>query len=272
VPLQKNESIISVKNISRFKQAAIPEGLLRIDYMSGAGNEKFQDRALILPPVGETLLWIVCIHGHGSHCDQLYVREDMRKLWLPKFQSSGAGILTPELRGDAWMSPAAAGDLHWLIDFLRGEFGAKQFLFFGGSMGGASNLMYSVLHPEDVAAAVALGAAGDMASYYDWCRKRNSGVLRDIADAIEKSYGGAPEDSPEIYRRHCAAEHADRLRMPVFISHGSGDEVIPVAQMRLLAERMAGAENFIYSEIVGGDHDSPLCRIDAFDWAVEQIT
>ena len=270
MPLEKDESAVCVKDICPFKQAGIPEGVLRLSYRCAGAEAAFQDWALIRPPE-KGALWIVCIHGHGSHGDQLYTRQDIRRLWLPKFRSCGAGILTPNLRDDAWMSPAAASDLHGLINFLRGEFGARQFLFFSGSMGGASNLIYPILYPEDVTATVALGAASDMGSYYHWCRERNSGVLKDIAEAIEKSYGDAPDDSPEIYKRHSVLEHADRLTMPVFISHGSDDAVIPVAQMRLLAEKMAGAENFVYSEIAGGDHDSPLSRIDAFDWAMEQI-
>ena len=94
------------------------------------------------------------------------------------------------------MSPAAASDLHALLRFVRSEYGARAFLFFSGSMGGTSNLIYSVLHPADVQAAGALCPAVDLASYYAWCRARDAGVIREGGPADFALVHGDPLSDP----------------------------------------------------------------------------
>lgn len=242
------------------------ESLQRVDYI---GCDNLADWALLrTPQAGND--WLVCIHGHGSNGDQLYVREDVRDLWLPEFIKLGFGILTPNLRGNAWMSKAAAQDMSDLLDFLREEWNAGKFVFASGSMGGTSNLIYASLHPENVASVVALGAASDLAIYHAWCRERNQGVISEIADAIEQAYGGTPAENPENYNAHSVLVNSDNLTMPVFIVHGSSDELIPVSQMRLLCGKLAHSSQFVYAEVPDGNHDSPLHRIDAFTWAAEK--
>lgn len=241
------------------------ENLQHLSYTSDAGSIK--DWALLrLPEKGND--WVVCIHGHGSSGNQLYTREDIRRIWLPEFARHGLGILTPNLRGNGWMGPAAETDMSELLDFLRSEYGAQRFIFASGSMGGTSNLIYASLNPENVSAAIALGAASDLAVYDKWCRERNQGVISEIADAIEQAYG----KNPETYKKHSVIENAKSLTMPVFISHGSRDELIPVSQMRTLCGCMVDAGDFVYSEIPDGNHDSPLVMMPmALDWAVSKI-
>ena len=232
-----------------------PKGVRRLDYESGVDG--FQDWGLMLPG-RKSQLWIVMIHGHGSTGDQLYTRRDIRENWLPAFLESGAGILTVNLRGNSWMGPAAAEDMHALVGFLRDEYGMQQSIFCSGSMGATSNLIYGVLYPEDVNGIIALCPASDLASYDQWCRQQDKPILQEIAAAIEKSYGGTPEEVPEIYRKHSALLNADRLVMPVFIAHGNADAIIPVEHSRVLADKMKHNNNFSYREIPGGGHDLPL--------------
>ncbi|MCX5642586.1 MAG: hypothetical protein NTY10_05080 [Candidatus Omnitrophica bacterium] len=261
---------MKIEKVAPAQDKDIPNGVLRLDYRSG--YDGLLDWTLLWPPdQGET--WIICIHGHGeSSSDQLYKRIDLRDFWLPKFRSYGAGIVTPNLRGNAWMSPAAAFDVHELLDFLRAEYGARRFVFASGSMGGTSNLIYAVLYPEDAAIVLALCPATDLSSYHAWCRERNTGVLKEIADAIEISYGGLPGKVPEIYEKHSAVRRANRLTMPVYIAHGCRDEIIPVSQSRLLVGEMANARHLVYVEIPGGGHDAPLNMTAAFDWLAQKIS
>jgi len=244
----------------------IPSRAIKFAYRS-----RFDDREdwAIIYPRRQNATWIVRIHGHGSNGDQLYVRQDIRDHWLPHFEQTGFGILTPNLRDNAWMSPAAAADLHDLLDFLRAEYSARRFILASGSMGGTSNLIYPVLHPDDVTAAIALGAATDLASYHAWCRTQTLPILKEIADAIESAYGPPPSD---IYQTHTALAHTDRLTMPVYLAHGGDDAIIPVSQSRNLTARMAGSPNFLYHEIPAGNHDSPLWLMPhALHWVLNQI-
>ena len=263
--------ITKVQKIATAQIASAPEGLVRYDYESDLDHHP--DWALLCPPAQNEALWLVMIHGHGSHGDQLYTRPDLRDQWLPHFRRLGLGLLTPNLRDHAWMGPAAAHDLHDLLVFVRGECGARQFLFASGSMGGTSNLIYAVLHPQDVAGVVALCPATDLTSYYAWCRERNAGVIKEIADAIERSYGGPPAAQPKTYEAHSALKNAGSLTMPVYIAHGAADATIPVSQSRRLAAAMADAKNFTYVELPDGHHDSPLpLAPEAVDRILRYIT
>lgn len=247
----------------------IPEGVILLRYRSGRDNT--QDWCLLWPPeTGSS--WAVVIHGHGSRGDQLYVRPDLR-VWIAAFRGRNLGILTPNLRGNAWMSPAAASDLKELLSLLRTEFKASRFHFLSGSMGGTSNLIYAVLHPEDVAGCAALGAISDPASYYTWCRIRSAPILREIASAVRDSYGGTPEEIPGIYAAHSALKRADRLTMPVYLCHGEKDTIMPVSQSRALAEALKNRTIFRYEELSGGGHDLPLGQvIPALDWLLSGKT
>jgi len=126
-----------------------------------------------------------------------------------------------------------------------------------------------VLHPEDVDGVIARGVATDLGSYWAWCRERPEPILGEIAAAIEASYGGTPETAPTVYRRHSALHHAARLSMPLHLSHGGADAVIPVDQARALAARLGHRSTFVYREIPGGNHDSPLTETESFPliWA-----
>jgi len=259
---------MNVTSISQVEDQRIPRGVLRIDYRSA--GDGLEDWALLWP--GERAdLWIVVIHGHGSHGDQIFVRQDIRDWWLPEFRRTGGGLLSPNLRGNAWMSPAAAQDMHALMESMRAEWGMECALFCSGSMGGTSNLTYAALRPEDVQGVVARGAATDMASYYRWCLGQDRPIIQEIAQAIASTYGGTPDDAPETYERHCAVASARQLTMPVHLSHGETDATIPVSQARALAGRLAASPNFQYCEIPGGNHDSPLRETAGFRWVLGRM-
>ncbi|MHB9070860.1 MAG: alpha/beta fold hydrolase [Sedimentisphaerales bacterium] len=237
-----------------------PDGIQHICYDSSLDNHR--DYALFLPT--NSNICFVFLHGHGSHGDQLYVQKEARDTLLPIFLQRGGSILTPNLRDNAWMSPQAAGDLHELLNFLRTQYNIGRFIFFSGSMGGTGNLIYAALFPQDVSAAVALGAATDLASYHKWCRCRNTTIVNGIAHAIESAYGGEPKEFSGVYKKHSVIENYAHLIMPVLLVHGSEDEIIPVSQARQLAQLMQLRNNFVYKEIANGDHDAPIFRDEEY--------
>ena len=240
-----------------------PPGTLR--WTCESAFDGLRDRTIVVPGVRTD--WIVAVHGHGSHDDQLFTRADIRRYRLPRMLKSGMGILSPNLRDNAWMSPAAVSDLHGRLGLMRAEFGARRFFFFSGSMGGASNLYYALQHPDDVAALVALGAAPDAAPYAQWCRAFAPGsIQRQIGEAIEKAYGGSPETNPEPYRARSAAALAGRLVMPIYYAHGEKDALMPIEAARKFASAMGGNPLFHFLEIPGGNHDSPLLLQEPMDW------
>ena len=248
---------------------ALPEGVVRVDYASGVDGRS--DWALAWAPVTGSV-WVVVLHGHGSHGDQLYARADIRHHWLEPLRAAGLGLLTTNLRDNSWMCPAAVEDLHALLGWVRAHYGAQRFVFLSGSMGGTGNLIYATLHPEDCAAVVALGATTDIEAYYAWLVGHKEGIQTQIGAAIAQAYGGTPAEEPDLYRRHSPLLHAERLTMPVFTAHGEKDNLMPVDQLRQLAAKLKGQPNFIYQEIPGGTHDSPLLLKASMDWLIKQST
>ena len=245
----------------------LPAGLRRLEYQSAVDG--IADWTLIQPPANGTR-WIVCIHGHGSSGDQLWT-SPLTRPWLTVFHKHGGGILSPHLRGNSWMGPAATADLHWLLAIVRAEFGATHFDFVGGSMGGTSNLIYAGLHPADAASVVALCPATNLATYVPWCRQNSAPLITEIADAIETAYGGSPATQSAVFTTHSTLTNSTQLTMPVYLSHGEADTLIPVSQSRQLASVLAGAPVFRYEEIPGGDHDAPLAAAArALDWVLSQ--
>jgi pimeloyl-ACP methyl ester carboxylesterase len=251
----KPEQGIEILSQSPVTDSRFPQGVRRVAFRSGIDG--FEDWALLWPPErgGD---WCVGIHGYGSHGDQLFVREDIRRDWMPRLRARGLGILTPNLRDNGWMGPRAAADLHTLLAFVRSEFGAKRFTFVAGSMGGTCNLIYAVLHPEDVAGVVALCPATDLASFYAWREASTPppAVANSLQD-MRAQYDGSPTERPEIYRRHSCQRNVERLTMPVYLCHGDADALIPVEQSRVLAA-LCRSPRFRYRELPGGHHDSPL--------------
>ena len=233
-----------------------PDTLLKLNYRSSVDDA--EDYAYILPGKNPEL-WIVVLHGHGSHGDQLYIRKDVRETWLEPLQATGAGIITLNLRDNAWMNPAAAFDMHELIEYLRSEYGLKKTLFCSGSMGGTGNLIYSVLYPEDVDAVIVRGAATDLKSYRQWCLKQEKPIVHEIAEAISTAY------KEYELEKHSTLLNAEKLNMPIYFIHGGADEIIPVEQARMLAERLKNKPNFFYKEIPGGNHDSPLFEVKSLN-------
>jgi len=239
-------------------------GFDEVQHLTYTGEGGLRDWALYWPGTGDTC--VVAIHGHGSTGDQLFTRADIRDAWLPAYREFGLGVLSVNLRGNAWMSEAAVHDLHRLLKWVRAHKDVRRFLFISGSMGGTSNLIYAVRHPEDVAALVALCPATDIGQYAQWCAARATGIIGEINAAIVAAYGGTPDEQPERYAAHSAVQHAARLTMPALVIHGDNDATIPVEEARRLATAMEGRENFSYVEMPGGHHDSPLMAFDVRGW------
>lgn len=252
------------------KMAGVPDGVSRVDYAGSADGTP--DWALVYPPSGSEATWVVNLHGHGSNGDQLFTRPDIRDLWLPAFRSRGLGIVAPNMRGSTWMSPETASDLHELLDWVRKELGARRFIVVGGSMGGSAALAYAVLHPNDVAAVVALCPAADIGDYARRCATAEPQICREIGMTIRAAYAGEPDDIPRVFKARSAVRHAARLTMPVYVCHGARDALIPVSNVRRLVVAMAGRSSFRYEEQPDGDHETPLAALPrALNWALARI-
>jgi pimeloyl-ACP methyl ester carboxylesterase len=249
----------------------VPLKIEKIAFTSGLDGNP--DWAVLSPPAKGND-YVVFLHGHGSLGDQIFVRPDIRDLWVPAITKHNLGILGANIRANSWMSPQAAYDLAGLIGWLKSEKKARNIILVGGSMGGTSALIFAGLHPELLDGVVSLCPASDLSTYLPFCQlsRTQKPVLGQIADTIIQQYAGTPEQNPDVYARHNAVTNAHKLKMPVTVVQAAGDQVIPVEQARAFAQQLSGKMTFRYLELTAGHHDSAIPEFpSSLDWVLVRI-
>ena len=245
---------ITVTAVTPVNEELYPPGTVRVTYTSVLdGNE---DWALYLPgdPARNAVAYL---HGSFAHADQIFTRADIRDFWLTRIRKGNHPLLSVNMRGTSYMSPAATEDLTGLLAYARAELGCRRIVLLGGSGGASSAVAYAVVHPETIDGVIAMGMC-DLLARLDFARKGPILVLQELAKTIFDAYGGAPEENPAPYQERSVLAHADRLTMPVLLTMGEADPLIPVAETRKIAAAMEGKADFVYYEVPGGDHDSAL--------------
>jgi pimeloyl-ACP methyl ester carboxylesterase len=215
-----------------------------------------EDWALFLPGDANRNT-VVYLHGSFAGADQIFTRKDVREFWLKRILEGRHPLLPVNMRGTSYMSPAATADMTALLDHCREKLGCGRFVLLGGSGGASSAMAYAVLHPEKVHGVVAMGMC-DILARLEFARKSDQPVLQKLAKTVFAAYGGTPEEKPELYRARSVLAHADRLTMPIILTMGENDALIPVAETRKIAAAMKGRKNFTYHEVPKGNHDSAL--------------
>ena len=197
---------------------------------------------------------VIMLHGHGSNGDQLIKRQDKIQYQTKYLVEADCGIISPNLRGNSWMSPAAEEDLCMILEQERPVLKWSRLFFIAGSMGGTGALIFAMHHPELLDGIGILGAATDLETYTAWLAQQDLPVLHDdILTAIRLAF---PSD--DALRENSAIRHPERFTMPVFYYHGGADQIIPTIQARSFAEVMKNHPDFLYRELPGGNHDSPI--------------
>jgi pimeloyl-ACP methyl ester carboxylesterase len=253
-PVTKQPQRMSVTSVAPERADEYPAGTKRITYRSAVDGA--EDWALFLPG-DRSKNTIVYLHGSFSSADQIFTRKDVREFWLTRIQAGGHPLLSVNLRGTAYMSPAATADLTDLLRYCHDELGCQRFVLLGGSGGASSAMAYAVLHPAKIHGVIAMGMC-DILARLDFARKSENPVLQKLATTVFAAYGGTPEEKPDLYQARSVLAHTDRLTMPVILTMGENDQLIPVAETRKIAAAMKGKSNFVYHEIPQGGHDSAL--------------
>ena len=83
----------------------------------------------------------VILHGHGSGGDQLLKRADIRDGWTMFLVRHGFSVISPNMGGNSWMSPAAAADLAAILRREKEVLRWDRLFVAGGSMGGTAALI-----------------------------------------------------------------------------------------------------------------------------------
>lgn len=171
---------------------------------------------------------LIALHGHGSDRWQ-FVKDERDECRAARDAAAKHRMLyvSPDYRArTSWMGPAAEADTLQIIDELRSRFRIGKVVISGGSMGGSSALTFAVLHPDKIDGVVSLNGTANHVEYDQF------------QEAIAASYGGSKQDKPDEYRKRSAELNADKLTMPVAITTGGLDTLVPPDSALRLAETL----------------------------------
>jgi acetyl esterase/lipase len=197
---------------------------------------------LTLPPGRETakgLPAIVLPHG-GPNARDVWGFD-----WLSQFYASrGYAVLQPNFRGsggygDAWFRhngfkswPVAIGDVlagaRWLAH--EGIADPSKLAVVGWSYGGYAALQAAIVDPTVFKAVVAVAPVTDLEVFKEEHRHWSDfELVSEFVGNGRHMHEGSP------------SEHADKIRAPVLLFHGSSDRNVSIDQSKRMAERLATA-------------------------------
>lgn len=192
-----------------------------VDLAFTARNDGTEQRYVLLVPEGvdpkKQLTLLIALHGHGGDRWQ-FVKEERDECRAARDVAieKGAIYVSPDYRAKtSWMGPKAESDVVQIIEELKQKYAIDRVLMCGGSMGGTSALTFAALHPELIDGAASLNGHANHLEY------------EKFQEAIAESFGGMKREIPEEYKRRSAEYWPERLTMPVAITTGGRDDLVP---------------------------------------------
>lgn len=171
---------------------------------------------------------LIALHGHGADRWQ-FVRESRGECRGVRDVAARHQMIlvSPDYRArTSWMGPQAEADVLQILDELKQRYQVGRIFVAGGSMGGTSALIFASLHPEQIAGVVSLNGTANMLEY------------ERFQDAIAASYGGTKQEKPEVYRQRSSELWPERLTMPIAVTTGGRDDVVPPDSVLRLVRRL----------------------------------
>ncbi|MBL9177350.1 MAG: alpha/beta fold hydrolase [Verrucomicrobiaceae bacterium] len=169
---------------------------------------------------------LIALHGHSS--DRWQFIKDQRgecRGLRDVAAKHGMIFISPDYRAKtSWMGPKAEVDVVQIITEVRKRHRIGRVFIAGGSMGGTSALIFAALHPELIAGVCSLNGTANMVEFAGF------------KDVIDASYGSAVER-----RKRSAELHVERLAMPVAITTGGKDAIVPPDSALRLVEKLKKA-------------------------------
>jgi pimeloyl-ACP methyl ester carboxylesterase len=233
-----------------------------------AGCDRSTQRYVIVYPQdfqpGRTSDVLVALHGHGSDRWQ-YVRDPRDECRSARDAAAAHRMLfvSPDYRArTSWMGPKAEGDMLQILAELKGRFKIGKVIFCGGSMGGSSVLTFAALHPELVDGVVSMNGTANHLEY------------ENFQDSIRDSFGGTKAQVPLEYKRRSAEYWPERLLMPIGITLGGKDNLVPpgsVLRLAAVLKKLQPDVLLVYREATGHSTNYADGRT-VLDFVIEKAT
>ena len=122
-----------------------------------------------------------------------------------------------------------ASGYHWLVE--KGIAKHNAVFLVGDSYGGYLTLLAMGKRPELWAGGMAGMAIADWAMLYEDASDRMRGHQ-------QISFGGTPEEKPDVYRRSSPSTYAEQVRAPILVIQGSNDSRCTPRQMKTYEAKM----------------------------------
>ncbi len=206
---------------------------------------------------------LIALHGHGS--DRWQFVNDGRDECRAARDAAAAEkmiFVSPDYRArTSWMGPAAEADLLQILEELRAKYRIARVVLSGGSMGGTGALTFAALHPQRIDGVVSMNGTANLVEYDQF------------QEAIAASFGGSKRERPEEYRQRSAELNAARLSMPIALTTGGLDRLVPPDSVQRLAEGLAKRDRrvrLIHRPEVG--HETKYAdAMEAFGFVFSQL-
>ncbi len=160
---------------------------------------------------------LIALHGHGSDRWQ-FARDERSECRAARDAAAQRHMLfvSPDYRAKtSWMGPKAEADLVQIIEELKAQYHIEHVYLCGGSMGGSSALTFTALHPNLIQGVAAMNGTANHLEYDQF------------QEAITASFGGSKTKIPEEYKRRSAEYWPERFTMPVGVTTGGQDNIVP---------------------------------------------
>jgi pimeloyl-ACP methyl ester carboxylesterase len=224
-------------------------------------EQRYVELVPVVRPEGRPGDLIIALHGHGSDRWQ-FIRD-------PRGECRGvrdvaarhrAILVSPDYRArTSWMGPKAEADLVQIITEARRRHPPGKTFIMGGSMGGTSALIFTALHPDLIDGVCSLNGTANMLEFDGF------------KEAVAASYGATREARPDEYRKRSVELHPEKLTMPVAITTGGKDAVVPPQSALRLAEslRLAGRQALLIHRADGGHSTTYEDTVTAMEFILQ---
>jgi len=168
---------------------------------------------------------LIALHGHGSDRWQ-FIKNNRGECKAARDIAAKYHMIyvSPDYRArTSWMGPKAEADLIQIIHDLKAKYKIDKVFLCGGSMGGSSSLTFAAIHPELIDGVAAMNPAANHLEY------------NKFQPAISESFGGTKQEIPHEYKKRSAEYWPEKLTMPVSISVGGQDQLVPPDSARRLS-------------------------------------
>lgn len=179
---------------------------------------------------------LIALHGHGSDRWQ-FVKDARDECRATREIAAKHNMLfvSPDYRArTSWMGPKAEADLVQIIAELKLKHQVGRVFLCGGSMGGSSALTFAALHPELIAGVASMNGTANHLEYTQF------------QEAISESFGGMKTAIPDEYKKRSAEYWPERFQMPVAMSTGGQDKLVPPES----CQRLAGVLKLLGREVL----------------------